>query len=66
VNSCGIAMGRSPLTSGLESAGALARPFPSLEVGAGTYCLVTPVNGVLRGAKRRVVDWLRAEAAKEG
>ncbi len=57
----GIAMGRSPLIDSLLSDGRLIQPFPEKIMLSGWYYLVTPDEKPLRGARRRVHDWLLAE-----
>jgi LysR family glycine cleavage system transcriptional activator len=57
----GIAMGRSPLINSLLSDGRLMQPFQEKILLSGWYYLVTPNETPLRGARRRVHDWLIAE-----
>lgn len=59
----GIAVGRSPLTAGHEKAGTLARLFDMPPVKGGSYYIVFPQSASLRGPRRRLYDWLVAEAA---
>ena len=57
----GIAMGRSPLVDSLLSDGRLMQPFPEMVLLSGWYYLVRPNDTPLRGARRRVHDWLLNE-----
>ncbi|HUR43558.1 MAG TPA: LysR substrate-binding domain-containing protein [Aestuariivirga sp.] len=61
----GIAMGRSPLIDSLLGDGRLMQPFPEKIMLSGWYYLVTPNETPLRGARRRVHNWLIAEITRQ-